>query len=308
MCSCKTNNYSKGSRTSLKKISCDKESSTIFCKEEYTQPTGSIKERPVNNILDQALKNDLIKTNHVVEASSGSTAISAALYCAKNHIRFTAVVLDSLSPQKASMLQILGAEIIQIPQKLGMMGAIEKSEELAIQNGWFPLRQFSNDENANGHQSTAYEIIEDVRAHNISKIDYFVSAVGTGGTLFGTTKFLKMQGFETTAVAARCFDGTVEGTTPQDFKNLIQGVQGIETEYVSYFDVLKTTKWLWKQGYPVGFSSGLNFVVAAQLSKKVDRNSVIVTVFADGVERYLSSIPQWLLNEQGSSLNPAYAA
>lgn len=291
--------------TPLVPVLLDDHVHTVWCKLEFMNPSGSIKDRIARHILHKAGKEGLLKSGHVVEASSGSTSIALAHVCALMGLQFTAVLPEGASEERLWTMVALGAQFELVPSSSGMLGAIERAEQLAKDNCWFFVKQFENTENANAHYQTGIEIIEQIPSH---KIDAVVSGIGTGGTLVGLARCFKQQDMDTLAVVARTegvrLPGTdieccslIPGTMMENFPNLyttaLENERGLtfKEQKVSYDLAMETTKRLWAKGYPVGPSSGFNYAAAVYYAQQENlaEDSTIVTVFPDRMERYFST-------------------
>lgn len=291
--------------TPLVPVLLDDHIHTVWCKLEFMNPSGSIKDRIARHILQKAEKEGLLKSGHVVEASSGSTSIALAHVCALMGLKFTAVLPEGASEERLWTMVALGAQFELVPNNAGMLGAIERAEQLANDNEWFFVKQFENTENANAHYQTGLEIIEQIPGH---KIDAVVSGIGTGGTLVGLARCFKQEGKDTVAIVARTegvrLPGTdieccslVPGTMMKDFPNLytiaLENDSGLkfQEQKVSYDMAMEMTKRLWEKGYPVGPSSGFNYAAAVYYAKQenLGEDTTIVTVFPDRMERYFST-------------------
>jgi len=291
--------------TPLVPVLLDDHIHTVWCKLEFMNPSGSIKDRIARHILQKAGKEGFLKSGHVVEASSGSTSIALAHVCALMGLKFTAVLPEGASEERLWTMVALGAQFELVPNNTGMLGAIERAEQLAKDNGWFFVKQFENNENANAHYQTGLEIIEQIPGH---KIDAVVSGIGTGGTLVGLARCFKQEGKDTLAIVARTegvrLPGTdieccslIPGTMMKDFPNLytiaLENESGLkfQEQKVSYDMAMEMTKRLWAKGYPVGPSSGFNYAAAVYYAKQenLGEDTTIVTVFPDRMERYFST-------------------
>ncbi len=274
----------------------------IWCKLEYLNPSGSTKDRIARYILQKAIRQDeLSEGGCVVEASSGSTSIALALASAQLGLSFTAVMPAGVSNERVLMIKAYGAQVVLTPQNDGIAGAIERAAAIAQQHNSFWPRQFSNPDNANAHRfQTAQEILDQMPSLSV---DLFVSGVGTGGTLVGVTQGLQDAGCRVTPVLAR----PVETNRAIDveccsFSHRIPGVvDGLSTIFQSMppeplqevevpdAEALEASRALIRAGFPVGPSSGLNYVAAARAVERAGAGSVAVTVFPDRMERYFST-------------------
>ncbi|MDE6667480.1 MAG: cysteine synthase A [Clostridia bacterium] len=264
---------------------------TIIAKLEYLNPAGSVKDRAVKFMLESAEKSGkLQKGATVIEPTSGNTGIAIAALCAAKGIRAKIVMPDSFSIERRQIIAAYGAEIVLTDGKKGMMGAIEKAQELHKNTpNSIILGQFENMANPEAHyKTTAPEIWEDTEG----KVDIFVAGVGSGGTLSGVGKFLKEKNPAIKVVA-------VQPQSPPPHK-----IQGIGAGFVpktldlTVIDqvlpvpdnaAIKTAKELATNfGLLVGISSGAAFWAAKQLATR-NHGKTIVTVFPDGGAKYLSA-------------------
>ena len=172
----------------------------IFVKLEYFNPAGSVKDRAALFMLNQAEKDGKIKKGGtVIELTSGNTGIGLASLCASRGYKIILTMPDTMSIERRKLLSAYGAEVVLTDCKKGMVGAIEKAEELqkSTPNSFIPS-QFNNSANIDSHYfTTAPEIWFDTDG----KVDIFVAGVGTGGTFSGTTKYLKEKNSAIKAVA-----------------------------------------------------------------------------------------------------------
>lgn len=275
----------------------------VWCKLEYLNPSGSTKDRIARYILTKAMRQGKVTTGTlVVEASSGSTSIALALSCARLGLRFVAVMPEGVSNERIMMITAFGAEVELTPKHQGIGGAITRVEELAAQQNAFWPRQFSNNDNSAAHRhETAQEILTQI---STDTIDYFVSGVGTGGTLVGVTQGLQDAGCDVCPVLAKPINtGLMTEAECSSFSTRIPGVvDGLSTIFetanfsrlleaeVSDSDAIDVTRQLIRSGFPVGPSSGLNFLAAVRAAERHSGGDAIVaTVFPDRMERYFST-------------------
>ena len=276
---------------------------SVWCKLEYLNPSGSTKDRIARYILTKAIRQgEIASSGVVVEASSGSTSIAMALACAQLGLRFVAVMPEGVSNERVMMIRAYGAAVELTAKSEGIGGAIKRAEEISEnQNAYWP-RQFSNTDNANAHRNeTAQEILSQI---DTDSIDLFVSGVGTGGTLVGVTQGLRDAGCNVTPVLARPIDtGVMSEVECSSFSGRIPGVvDGLSTIFananfpklqdveVSDEEAIKVTRQLIRCGFPVGPSSGLNFLAAVRaIEHHSSEAATAVTVFPDRMERYFST-------------------
>ncbi|MDD3877075.1 MAG: cysteine synthase A [Bacteroidales bacterium] len=274
----------------------------VFMKLESFNPMSSVKDRAALAMIEAAEKKKFISKNTcIIEPSSGNTGISLALICAVKSYKLIIVMPESMSIERRKIIQGFGAEIVLTPAEKGMSGAIEKAKELSasIKDSYIPF-QFSNPANPETHyKTTSEEIWEDTEG----SIDIFVSGVGTGGTISGVGKALKIKRKDIQIVAVEPESSSViTGGNPGPHK--IQGIgAGFIPENlnmkvidkvirVSNDDALDTARKLIRtEGIFCGISSGANVFAALQLAKmKENKNKIIVTIICDTAERYLSTV------------------
>jgi len=272
---------------------------TIIGKCEFLNPTSSVKDRIGASMLKEALAAGKIDSDStVIEPTSGNTGIALAALCASLGIRLILTMPASMSIERRKILSALGAELELTPPEKGMNGAIEKAQQLQSQiDKALILGQFSNPANPQIHrETTAIEIYNDTDG----KVDFFVAAVGTGGTLTGTSETLKklIPGLKSVAVEPK--DSPVlSGGKPGPHK--IQGIGAgfvppilnthiyDEIITVSNEDAIATARHLAKnEGLLVGISAGANVWAAMQVAR-ANPGKRIVTILCDTGERYLST-------------------
>lgn len=274
---------------------------SLLAKLEYFNPSGSVKDRIGYAMIRDAEERGAIGPDTtLIEPTSGNTGIALAFVAAARSYRLILTMPDTMSLERQSMLQALGAELVLTPGAEGMRGAIRRANELAQEiPGSFILQQFDNPSNPEAHQrTTALEIWEDTAG----KLDVFVAGVGSGGTITGVGKVLKAKNPAIRIIAVEPHDSPVlSGGKPGP--NRIQGIgagfipnvldQAIYDEVipVKSSDAFETTRELGrKEGLLVGISSGAAVWAAAALAKRPEyQGKNIVVLLADSGERYLST-------------------
>ncbi|MFB0900385.1 MAG: cysteine synthase family protein [Dehalococcoidia bacterium] len=268
-----------------------KEGVRIFAKIEGTNPTGSIKDRIAQYMLDKAESNGDIKPGQtILEPTSGNTGIALALQGKIRGYPVKVVMPASVSEERFQLLKTYGAEIIVSPGHLGSNGAVALSKEISKEHPeWFYPCQYENAANPLAHyETTGPEIIA-----QMPDITHFVSGLGTGGTLTGVGKFLKEQNKDIKIIAA--------APHPDD---LVQGLRSLEDGYVPpVFDPsvldgqivvdsktsFATTKKLMSLfGIFSGISCGAVVRAAEMLAERIDEGNIVL-VLADGGWKYLST-------------------
>ena len=274
---------------------------TILGKCEFMNPTSSVKDRIGFNMIKDALDKGLIKGDtRIIEPTSGNTGIALAAISAALGLKLTLTMPESMSMERRNLLKALGADLVLTPAAAGMKGAIDKAEELKESlDDAIVLQQFNNPANPEIHrQTTAKEILRDTD----SSVDIFVAAVGTGGTLTGTSTVLKDEIPGIKIVAVEPEDSAIlSGGKPGPHK--IQGIGAgfvpdiLDTELygevikVSNDDAINTAKALARhEGLLVGISAGANVYAAMQVAARPEnQGKTIVTILCDTGERYLST-------------------
>ena len=274
---------------------------TILGKCEFMNPTSSVKDRIGFNMIRRGVEAGLIQSNTtIIEPTSGNTGIALAANCAAQNLKLILTMPDSMSIERRNLLKALGAELVLTPAAKGMNGAIAKAEELQKETpNSLILQQFENPANPEIHElTTAKEILRDTDG----EVDAFIAAVGTGGTLTGTSKVLKEHNANIAVFAVEpSASAILSGESPSPHK--IQGIGAgfvpaiLDTHCygevikVSNEDAIETARMLAnKEGLLVGISAGANVYAAMQVAQREEfQNKTIVTILCDTGERYLST-------------------
>ena len=274
---------------------------TILGKCEFMNPTSSVKDRIAFNMINDALKSGDIDLNTtIIEPTSGNTGIGLAAVCAAKGIRLILTMPESMSIERRKILTHLGAELVLTPASTGMGGAIEKADELEkeLKNAKV-LQQFNNPSNPDIHRkTTAIEILNDTK----NNIDIFVAAVGTGGTLTGTSEVLKkalpsllaiaVEPTQSAVLAGNCagphkIQGIGAGFVPSILNTEIYN-EIISVSNEESFAMAK--KIAAEEGLLIGISAGANLHAASIVaSRPENKGKTIVTILCDTAERYLST-------------------
>jgi cysteine synthase A len=253
-------------------------------------------------MIDDAEKQGLInKESVIIEPTSGNTGIALAFIAATKGYRLILTMPETMSIERRNLLIALGADLVLTPGSEGMPGAIKKANELRLiyPNSFVP-QQFKNPANPEIHRTTtAVEIWNDTDG----EIDFFVSGVGTGGTITGVGEVLKQRNPEIKIIAVEPFDSQViAGGKPGPHK--IQGIGAgfvpdiLNKEIIDEIipvkneDALRTGRELARtEGLIVGISSGAAVYAALQLAqRKENKGKRIVVILPDTGERYLSTL------------------
>lgn len=260
----------------------------------------SVKDRVAQEIVLQAEKDGRLKKGGtIIEPTSGNTGIGLAFIGALKGYRVVLVMPESMSIERRKLVAALGAEVVLTPASAGMQGALDKAEQMAKETGGYIANQFANPANPKAHElTTAKEIIEDTDG----KVDIFVSAVGTGGTLTGTGKTLKAfnKGVRVVAVEPASSPLLTKGYAGA---HAIQGIganfvpdildRDLIDEVVDVTDARakEVTRELAKEeGLLCGISSGAALAAAIEVAKREENaGKRIVVILPDGGERYMST-------------------
>jgi cysteine synthase A len=272
---------------------------TIYGKVEFFNPGGSVKDRICLNMIDEAERLGKLKPGGtIVEPTSGNTGIGLALVAAVRGYKLILVMPESMSMERASLLSSYGAQLVLTPAWEGMKGSIRESESIVAQNpSYFMPDQFSNPANPAMHKkTTAVEIFESLAG----KIDAFVAAVGTGGTITGCGELFKERNPNVKVIAVEPSGSPVlSGGEPGPHK--IQGIgagfipkvlnRSIIDRVMTVTDdeAYQTAKQLSKkEGLLVGISAGANVFAAQKVAQELGPGKNVVTILCDTGERYIS--------------------
>ncbi len=284
----------------LLRLETDRPRGTVYVKAEHANPGGSVKDRICLAMIESAEQSGrLQKGGVIVEPTSGNTGIGLAIVCAAKGYRCILTMPASMSLERRQLLQAYGAEVILTEPERQMDGAIEKARELAAETpGAFMPGQFDNPENPHVHEATtAREILH---ALGETRIDAFVAAVGTGGTVSGVGRLLRRERPEARIVAvepASCATISKGERGPTKIQGIAAGFVPLnydadvvhEVRLVSDADAYATKNALARtEGLLVGMSAGANVRIALDIARELGPDSVVVTVLCDTGERYFS--------------------
>ncbi|MBY0407886.1 MAG: cysteine synthase A, partial [Rickettsiales bacterium] len=273
----------------------------VLVKAEFFNPLSSIKDRIALSMVEAAEASGKLNANTVlVEPTSGNTGIALAFVCAAKGYKLILTMPESMSMERRKMLKFLGAQLELTPAAKGMRGAIEKAEEILAANpNALLLQQFKNAANPAIHRRTT---AEEIWADTEGKVDVFITGVGTGGTITGTSEVLKAKKPGIKIIAVEPEDSPVlSGGKPGPHK--IQGIgagfipdvlnKGIIDEIITIGNetAFTTSRKLARlEGMPVGISSGATIAAALEVGARPEmKGKTIVVIAASAAERYIST-------------------
>ena len=274
-------------------------SATIYAKVESFNPGGSIKDRICLNMINEAERLGKLKPGGtIVEPTSGNTGIGLALVAAVRGYKLILVMPESMSMERASLLSSYGAQLVLTAAWEGMKGSIKEAESIVAQNpSYYMPDQFSNPANPAMHRkTTGPEIVEALDG----RVDAFVAAVGTGGTITGCGEVIRERNPAAKIVAVEPAGSPVlSGGDPGPHK-----IQGIGAGFVPKVlnrtlldrvitvtddEAYQTAKLLAKkEGLLVGISAGANVFAAQKIAEELGPGKNVVTILCDTGERYIS--------------------
>lgn len=266
-------------------------SNTILAKLEGNNPAGSVKDRPALSMIEHAERRGEIKTgDRLIEATSGNTGIALAMAAAMMGYRMTLVMPENMSAERRASMKAFGAEIILTPAAGSMEAAIDLARGMEARGEGRILDQFANPDNPRAHyEGTGPEIWRDTGG----RVTHFVSAMGTTGTIMGTSAYLREQNPAIQIIGVQPEgDSKIPGIRrwpkeylPKicDFSRIdrIMGVEQAEAEEM-------TRQLAVREGIFAGISSGGAVAAALRLSGEVE-NAVVVVIICDRGDRYLST-------------------
>ena len=292
----------------------------VYVKIESFNPMGSVKDRLALGVIEDAEATGSIKPGQtVIEATSGNTGIGLAMVCAQKGYPLVVTMAESFSLERRKMMRFMGAKVVLTPAALKGSGMLAKAVELAEKHGWFLVRQFENEANANAHSNTtAPEILA---AFAEDGLDYWVTGFGTGGTLKGVSRVLKKESPKTKVIVCepdnsailgsgipqvRGDDGSITESHPLFRPHLMQGWSPdfipklaedvVEAKLIDEIlpiagdDALRLSKSLARdEGIFVGISAGATLAGAFAVAEKAEPGSNILCMLPDTGERYLST-------------------
>jgi cysteine synthase A len=292
----------------------------LFVKLEAFNPLGSVKDRLALGVIEAAERSGELKLGQtVIEATSGNTGIGLAMVCAQKGYPLVVVMAENFSVERRRLLRFMGAKVILTPAAEKGSGMLGKAQELAQAHGWFLCRQFENEANPDIHSSTtATEILQ---AFAGDRLDYWVTGMGTGGTLKGVGRVLRAERPETKIIVCepdnspllgsgipqtRRSDGSpseshpffrphlMQGWTPDFIPKLAEDAvkAGLIDEVVPIpgGEALRLSRELGRQeGILTGISGGATLAGALEICRRAPKGAKVLCMLPDTGERYLST-------------------
>jgi S-sulfo-L-cysteine synthase (O-acetyl-L-serine-dependent) len=263
----------------------------LLLKLEGNNPGGSVKDRAAYNMIASAIeRGDLKKGDKLIEATSGNTGIALAMIAQLFNIEIELVLPEDSTIERTQTMQAYGATVIQTPASLGIIGSRDYADKKVAEGGYVMLNQFANEDNWKAHyKTTGPEIWNDTDG----TITHFVSAMGTTGTIIGTSTYLKEKNPNIQIVGAQPSEGSqIPGIRkwPQEYLPKIFDASKVDiTVDISEKEAREMTKKLAKEeGVFAGMSSGGSVAVAVKIANQLE-SGVVVAIICDRGDRYLSS-------------------
>jgi len=266
-------------------------SSTVLVKLEGNNPAGSVKDRPALSMIQHAEARGRIKPGDtLIEATSGNTGIALAMAAAIKGYKMVLVMPETMTIERRAAMAAYGAELVLVSAEASMEGARDLADRMAAEGKGIVLDQFANPDNPLAHyETTGPEIWRDTQG----TVTHFVSAMGTTGTIMGTSRYLKEQNPAIRIVGVEPAEGAkIPGIRrwPKEYLPSIFDASRVdETLDIGQDEAEETTRQLGKQeGIFCGISSGGAVAVALQVAAR-EKDAIIVTIICDRGDRYLST-------------------
>ncbi len=268
-----------------------KEGVSLYLKLEGNNPGGSVKDRPALNMIRSAFeRNDLKKGDYLIEATSGNTGIALAMIAQQYEINIELVMPENSTKERVQTMEAYGAKVTLTPASEGIEGSRTYAEKQVAEKGYYMLDQFANPDNWKAHyKTTGPEIWRDTQG----EITHFVSAMGTTGTIMGTSTFLKEKNAAIQIVGAQPDDQSkipgIRKWAPAFLPKIFDAKKVDQVIEVTEAEARTMTKRLAKEeGVFAGMSSGGSVTAALKLAETLE-TGVIVAIICDRGDRYLSS-------------------
>jgi cysteine synthase A len=271
----------------------------VWAKLENLNPGGSVKDRICFAMVEAAERDGRLRPGGtIIEPTSGNTGIGLALVAAVKGYHLVLTMPDTMSEERRSLLLAYGARLELTPDSKGMHAAVRRAEELIAEHpDWFMPQQFNNPANPEAHRrTTGPEILR-----QLPRVDAFVAGVGTGGTITGVGEVLRSRRSDTRVVAVEPAASAVLSGGAPGFHH----IQGIGAGFVPdvldthiYDEVIRISDDVAAsharalarhEGHLVGISAGANCAAAIEVARRLGPGAVVLTVFCDTGERYLTT-------------------
>ena len=263
----------------------------LLLKLEGNNPGGSVKDRAAYNMIKSALeRGEIKKGDKLIEATSGNTGIALAMIAQLFNLDIELILPEDSTKERTQTMRAYGATVILTPASTGIIGSRDYADKKVAEGGYIMLNQFANDDNWKAHyKTTGPEIWNDTEG----TVTHFVSAMGTTGTIIGTSAYLKEKNSNIQIVGAQPSDGSqIPGIRkwPQEYLPKIFDASKVDTIIeVSEKEAREMTKRLaLEEGVFAGMSSGGSVAAAIKIANTLE-SGVIVAIICDRGDRYLSS-------------------
>ena len=263
----------------------------LLLKLEGNNPGGSVKDRAAYNMIASALeRGDIKKGDKLIEATSGNTGIALAMIAQLMNIDIELILPEDSTKERTQTMRAYGATVILTPAKDGILGSRDYADKKVAEGGYIMLNQFANEDNWKAHyKTTGPEIWNDTEG----TVTHFVAAMGTTGTIMGTSTYLKEKNPNIQIVGAQPSDGSqIPGIRkwPQEYLPKIFDSSKVDRVVeVSEAEARAMTKRLaLEEGVFAGMSSGGSVATAVKIAEEME-SGVIVAIICDRGDRYLSS-------------------
>jgi S-sulfo-L-cysteine synthase (O-acetyl-L-serine-dependent) len=263
----------------------------LLLKLEGNNPGGSVKDRAAYNMIASALERGVIKKgDKLIEATSGNTGIALAMIAQLFNLEMVLVLPEDATKERTQTMRAYGATVILTPASTGIIGSRDYADKKVAEGGYLMLNQFENEDNWKAHyKTTGPEIWNDTEG----TVTHFVSAMGTTGTIIGTSTYLKEQNKNIQIIGAQPSEGSqIPGIRkwPQEYLPKIFDASKVDTVIdISENEAREMTKRLAiEEGVFAGMSSGGSVAVALKIANQLE-SGVVVAIICDRGDRYLSS-------------------
>ena len=268
-----------------------KEGVSLYLKLEGNNPGGSVKDRAAFNMISEAiLRKEIKKGDYLIEATSGNTGIALAMIAQQFGLNLELVMPENSTKERVQTMEAYGAKVTLTSANIGIEGSRAYAEKIVQEKGYTMLNQFANNDNWKAHyKTTGPEIWRDTNG----EITHFVSAMGTTGTIMGTSTYLKEQNKNVQIIGAQPTDNSkipgIRKWSPEFLPKIFNPSKVDTVIEVSETEARLMTKRLAKEeGIFAGMSSGGSVSAALKIAKTIN-SGIIVAIICDRGDRYLSS-------------------